>query len=319
MRTSARCEKGKADDICQELRLRVWELRDLRVTRDEARGLFLRLASSIESRARRERYRQGALIDNPEAFAEHVGWFNEQKERETVRILALFNALEKLTEHERWLVKQCKIDGRTHADVASQVGVTEEALCSRLWRAMARLIAIYEGESNDGKTEKRGAVIAPLLFDFTDTECAAFNAVWKVEGRVPTFGGGPPNLPPPPPPPPIVNPAAPVVIGAAKTAVSAVTIAIVVVLLIIVPTGIMAIYYFWPPAPVNTANKGLNLPPVAVVDDVVPMPAPMTPPTSKPTVSKTRPSSTSNPSPPITPDEMESARRKTPRFLPSRK
>jgi DNA-directed RNA polymerase specialized sigma24 family protein len=225
MRTSARCGKGKAEDICQELRLALWEFRELPVTRDEARCVFLRLASTIECRARREVYRQGALIRDAEEFAEQVGWFNELLERETVRALALLNALEKLTDHEQWLVKECKIDGRTHKDVANQVGVSEEAIGNRLWRAMARLIAIFEDADGDGKSEKRGAVIAPLAFEFTDVQRAAFSAIWRAEGRVPTFGGGPPDPPGPPPALPTVPPVAvaPVVSAAVGSAVSGVT------------------------------------------------------------------------------------------------
>ena len=323
MRTSARCGKGEAEDICQEIRLALWELRDLPVTRDEARRVFLQLASRIECRARREVYHQGALLHDAEAFAEHVGWFNEHVERETVRALALFNALEKLTDHERWLVKECKIDGRTYADVANQVGVSEEAIGNRLWRAMARLIAIFEDEDGDGKNEKRGAVIAPLAFEFTDIQRAAFSAIWKAEGRVPTFGGGPPDPPPPPPPPPVVPPVAPVVSAAVGSAVSAATIAIVLVLLILVPTGIVAIYYFWDPPHVQTAGKGLRAPPVNVVDDVVPMyfPVERAPIASNSGRAKTpaASSNTASSSPPLDPEEIERARRQIPRFLPSRK
>jgi DNA-directed RNA polymerase specialized sigma24 family protein len=328
MRTSARCGKSKAEDICQELRLAAWELRDLPVTRDEARCVFLRLASTIECRARREAYRQGALLHDAEEFAEHVGWFNEQVERETVRTVALFNALEKLSDHEQWLVKECKIDGRTYADVANQVGVSEEAIGNRLWRAMALLTAIFEDEDGDGKSEKRGAVIAPLAFEFTDVQRAAFSAIWKAEGRVPTFGGGPPNSPPPPsPPPPVVPPVAPVVSAAVGSVVSAVTIAIVIVLLILVPTGIVAIYYFWDPPRALTANKGLRVPSVIVVDDVVPLyplpfPAERTPTTSNSGRAKTPAPSSNTPtssSPPLDPEEMEGARRQAPRSFPARK
>ncbi|MBK9260243.1 MAG: sigma-70 family RNA polymerase sigma factor [Polyangiaceae bacterium] len=344
MRASARCGKGKAEDICQEIRLALWELRDLPVTRDEARRVFVQLASRLECRARREVYRQGALLHDAEEFAEQVRWFNEHVERETVRAVALFNALEKLSDHERWLVKECKIDGRTYADVANQVGVSEEAITSRLWRAMARLLAIFEDENGDEKSEKRGAVIAPLAFEFTDVQRAAFSAIWRAEGRVPTFGGGPPD---PPGPPPVVPgappvPVAPVVSAAVGSAVSAVTIAIVLVLLILVPTSIVAIYYFWDPPLAQTANKGLRAPPVSVVEDVVPLDyvpprqgssmqipaasssASVQAPTASSSASAQAPTASSSSdtpslSPPIDPEEMERARRQAPRSLPARK
>ncbi|HRI72011.1 MAG TPA: sigma-70 family RNA polymerase sigma factor [Polyangium sp.] len=275
----------------------------------------------FELRARRQVLRQGALVEHPEELATIV-------ERETERALALFQALEQLDDDERWLVKECKIDGRTHADVAEQLGLTEDTIRNRIWRAMARLIAIFEDNDGDGKSEKRGAVIAPLAFEFTDVQRAAFSAIWRAEGRVPTFGGGPPNSPPPPPPPPVVPPVAPVapvVSAAVGSAVSAVTIAIVVALLILVPTGIVVIYYFWDSPIALTANKGLRVPSVNVVEDVVPMyplpfPVERAPKTSNSGHAKTpaAPSNTTSSSPPIDPEEMERARREIPHFPPSR-
>lgn len=245
-----------------------------------------------------------------------------------MRLLALFDALEKLDDHERWLLKQCKIDGRTHADVAEQLGLTEDTIRNRIWRAMARLLAIFEGDKNDGKIEKRGALIAPLAFEFTDTERAAFSAIWRAEGRVPTFGAGPPDPPGPPPIVPGVPPIAvtPVVSAAVGSAVSAATIAIVLVLLVFFPAGIVAIYYFWDPPIAQTANKGLRVPSVIVVDDVVPLyPLPFsteqTPTASNSGRAKTpaAPNNTPSSSAPIDPEEMERARRQAPRSLPARK
>ncbi len=317
MRSSARCRNStEFEDICQEIRCGLWELRDVPATRDEARRVFLRLVNIFELRARRQVLRQGALVERPEELAAIV-------ERETERALALFQALEQLDDDERWLVKECKIDGRTHADVAEQLGLTEDTIRNRIWRAMARLIAIFEDNDGDGKSEKRGAVIAPLAFEFTDVQRAAFSAIWKAEGRVPTFGGGPPNSPPPPPPP-VVPPVAPVVSAAVGSAVSAATIAIVLVLLVFVPMGVVAIYYFWDPPIALTANKGLRVPSVNVVEDVVPMyplpfPVERAPKTSNSGHAKTPAAPSNSPSTPVDPDEIERARRQIPRSLPSRK
>lgn len=320
MRNSARCKMSTdTEDICQEVRVALWEIRDTPATLEEARLIFVRQVNRFELRAKRQVSRQGILVEAPEELAESI-------ERDTVRLLALFDALEKLDDHERWLVKECKIDGRTHADVAQQLGLTEDTIRNRIWRAMARLLAIFEGEKSDGKGEKRGAVIAPLLFEFTDKERAVFSAIWNAEGRVPAFGGGPPNSPPPPPPvvPPVV-PVAPVVSAAVGSAVSAVTIAIVLVLLVFFPAGIVAIYYFWDPPIAQTANKGLRVPSVNVVEDVVPIyPLPViVEPTAKTSNSDRmkipKAPNTPSSSAPIDPEEMERARRQAPRSLPARK
>lgn len=325
MRNSPRYRhSAEFEDICQEVRIALWKIKDVPATQDEARLIFLRLANQFELRARRQLSRQGALMEYPEEVAKSI-------ERDAVRSLGLFKALEKLSDHERWLVKECKINGRTHAEVAEQLGLSEDAIRNRIWRAMAQLLAIFEGENSGGKREKRGAVIAPLAFEFTDTERAAFSAIWSAEGRDPAFGGGPPNSPPPPPPPPVVPPVAPVASAAVGSAVSAavgsavsvVTIAIVLVLLIFVAPSVVAIYYFWDPPCAQTANKGLRVPSVNVVEDVVPMyfPVEHTPTTSISGRAKTPAASSNTPSssPPIDPEEIERARRQTPRSLPSRK
>jgi len=335
MATSVRCRKSsEAEDIRQEIRLALWELRDVPATRDEARLIFLRLASRFESRARRQVFRQGALVEQPEELADAI-------ERDAVRSLALFNALEKLSAHEQWLVKECKIEGRSHEDVAKHLGISHDTVRNRLWRAMTKLLAVFKDEENRGNGRKSHAIVAPLAFEFTDVQRAAFSAIWRAEGRVPTFGGGPPN---PPGPPPVVSgvppvAVAPVVSAAVGSAVSAATVAIVLVLLILVPTGIVAIYYFWDPPHAQTANKGLRALPISVVEDVVPMDfvpprqrsSTQTPATSSSASvqgppSRTSSSSTSvhssdapSSSPPIDPEEIDRARRRRPpRFLPSR-
>ena len=134
-------------------------------------------------------------------------------------------------------------------------------------------------------------------------------------------------MPPPPDPPPVVPgvaPVAPVVSGAYGAIVSAGKIALLFVLLTVVPMGIVAIYYFWDPPHAQTANKGLRVPSVSVVEDVVP-PYPMSFPertfkTQHSGRAKT-PISTNSPSssPSVDPDEIERARRQIPRSLPSRK
>lgn len=329
MRNSPRCRYSpEFDDLRQEIRLALWESKDVPATWEEARGVFLRMTSRV---AQRQVLRQGTLVELPEDFAECV-------ERDILRSLALLNALEKLSDQERWLVKECKIDGRTCADVAHDVGVTEDAVRNRLWRAMARLLAIFEGENN-GKREKRGAIIAPLAFEFTDLQRAAFSTIWHAERRVPMLGGGPPNPPGPPPVAPGAPPVAvaPVVSAAVKSAVSAVTIAIVVVLLFLVPTSIVAIYYFWDPPRVQTAEQGLRAPPVTVIEDVVPMyvaPSREQSSVQSPAASSSagvqapaplrssavvRSNEVTSSSPPLDPKEVERARRRRqPRFLPSR-
>lgn len=333
MLSSARCRGTEAEDIRQEIRLALWEIRDLPMTRDEARATFLRLASRFECRSRRAVYRQGALVDQPEELAAEI-------ERDATRSLALFNALEKLSDHERWLVKECKIEERSHAEVARQLGVSDHTVGNRLWRAMTKLIAMLKDEEKKlEKDQKARGVIAPLAFEFTDTQRAAFKAIWSAEGRIPTFGGGPPD----PPAPPRTLPMAPSTAPAAMTPllsanlggiVSAIAAAIVLVLLL-VPAGVAATCYFANPPLSQTAKKGLLLPDSHAIDDVDPVvpiyedPAAQAPPArtlddnSSPTSSgaqvPVRASKTTNSSPSIDPEELERAhRRSPPRFLPSR-
>lgn len=118
MRTSPRCKGAHAEDICQEIRLALWEIKDQPVTRDEARLVFLRMASRFESRAKRQVFKQGALVEQPEELTQAI-------ERDAARTLVLFNALEKLSNEDQWLVKECKIEERSHADVARQLGVSD--------------------------------------------------------------------------------------------------------------------------------------------------------------------------------------------------
>lgn len=334
MRKSARIRNNKeAEDLRQDMRLALWELRDMPATRDEALQVFARLAARFESRAKRQVFRQGALVEEPEEFAGAI-------ERDAERSLALFDALEKLTPYERWLVKECKIEDRSYAEVGKQLGVTDNTVRNHLWRAMTKLIAFFKEEEKRleedeakqrAKDKKSSTIVAPLAFEFTDTQRAMFSAIWRAEGRVPTFGEGPPGQPPVIPGSPPVF-AAPAIFVAAGAAVAVVVLA----LLLGVPATI-ATSSPWGNSP-QMAHKGLRLPPITVIDDVVPMdyvPPPRntaqtpvasssvtvqapTPPAPSPTTAVASSAAPSS-SPSIDPVELERARRhRPPRFLPSR-
>ena len=325
MQKSGRCRKSnEVEDICQEIRLALWIMKDVPATRAEARLVFLRLASRFESRARRQVYHQGALVERPEDLAGSI-------ERDALQSLVLFEALEKLDAYEQWLIKECKIEGRTYQDVANQLGVCEKTVYNHLWRAIAQLFAAVKGE-DDEKEHKSGALIVPLAFEFTDIQRAAFSAIWRAEGRVPTYGGPPPPPPPPPPPsPPPVVPVvppppifvAPAVSTATSAIIAAVIAAVLVVMLMFMSPSLVALNYFWKPPHLETATKGLHVPPIdqmvppareiEEVDDVIPIYS--APTASSSSASVRSPSS----SPPIDPEDVKKARRRLPHFLPSRK
>lgn len=326
MRNSARCQNSKeTEDICQEIRLALWEIKDVPATREEARRIFLRMASRFESRAKRQVFRQGALVEEPEDFAKSI-------ERDTERSLALLNALEQLDDDEQWLIKECKIEDRSYIDVARQLGVSDNTVRNRLWRAMTKLLAIFKDDDGRNTKKKSHAVVAPLAFEFTEVQRAAFSAIWRAEGRVvPTYGEGPPKPPPSPPVVPAIPPvlAVPAIFAAGGAAVATVVIA----LLVVFPASIGANWGNPPSAP--TAQKGLSVPAIPVIDDVVPMDyvpphetispqasavssALAAPPPSNP--SKTVPSNNApSSSQSIDPEELKRAKRRSPRSLPSRK
>ena len=333
-------QSSYAEDIRQAIRFATWEMRDAPATREEALRTFMRLVYKFESRARRQANRQGSLLHDPEDFAEQVGHFDKEVERNALRSLALFKALEKLNPRDRWLVKECKIEERTHAEVAKELGVSDHTVGNHLWRAMTRLIAIFKEEekSHEENEEKKRedksiAIVAPLAFSFTDTERAMFTAIWRAEGRVPTFGEGPPK--PPSPPPPVIPGFPPIIAAPLVAPVGAVVAGVALaVLLVLVPTSIVVIRYFWDPPQVQTANKGLYVPPaleIENVDQVVPMydvpstvPAPGAPssdvvqtPTPSSSGTSARSSEAPSSSPPLDPEEVERARRRKHRFLPS--
>ncbi len=201
MQSSGRCRNSReADDVRQEIRLAFWELRDTPATPDEARLIFLRLASRFASRSKRQIHRQGALVYDPDGFAEKFGKLTSQYEANAVQSLALLNALEKLDDQQRWFIIECKFKERSNVDVGKELGLSDDIVRNRLWRAITQLLAILKDkdETPHGEKKERGALIAPLMFEFTDDQCAAFWSIWKAEGRLPTHGG-PPGPPPNPP------------------------------------------------------------------------------------------------------------------------
>lgn len=335
MRNSRWRKNSYAEDVRQEIRCALWEARDVPATREEAHRIFTRLVYKFESRAKRQANRQGPLLHDPADFAEKIGHFDKLMEGRILRSLALFHALEKLNPNDRWLVNACKIEERSFTEVAKELGVSDHTVATRLWRAMTRLIAMFNSEvkrfdeTEREEKEQSSAIVAPLGFAFTDTEQAMFTAIWRAEGRVPTFGGGPPKPPDPPPVIPEFSPVfgAPLMIAPLGAVIAGFVLA---VMLVLVPMTVVVLRYFWNPPQVQFANKGLRVPAFEVenVDQVVPiynaqaptMPSADTvqaPASSSSTFA--RPSTAPSSSPPIDPEEIKRAGRRKHLFLPSRK
>lgn len=330
MRSSGRCRKSHdAEDICQEIRLAFWELRDTPATPAEARLTFLRLASRFAMRSKRQVYRQGALVHDPEQFA-------EQRERNAVQSLALFDALEQLDEEQRWIIIECKLKERSNVEVGNDLGVSDDVVRYRLWRAMTQLLGILKDkdEHTSGKKEERGAIIAPLAFVFTDDQCGAFWAIWSAERRLPTYGGGPPGPPPNPTRPfrwiPRFSfPHRPNYIAAIGGGVG-------------VLAGLGALLFFLFESPNATpvmARLGVRdhflaaafgdtstpeYPSAFTKEESSSRPNPKTPSDDSSGIAKSTPQSSrssaaTSSSPPVDPEELRRARRRRPHFFPSRK
>ena len=329
MQNSRRCRRSRdTDDVRQEIRVAFWELRDTPATPAEARLIFQRLASRFAQRTKRQVNRQGALVYDPEGFAERLEGGAEKTEGDAVESLALFDALEQLNDVQRWLIIECKFKERSNVDVGKELRVSGDVVRYRLWRAMTRLVAILKDkdEKTNGKKEERGAIVAPLAFAFTDDQCGVFWAIWKAEGRLPTYGG-PPGPPPNPPRPfrwipRFSSPQAAKYIASVGGGVGALS-------------GIGALLFFLfgsPHANPEMARFGIrdHFRVEAFGNTATPLnPEPLesSPPnektlsvdTSTTHSSLATASTATNSSPPINPEEIRRAQRRAPRFLPTRK
>jgi DNA-directed RNA polymerase specialized sigma24 family protein len=340
MESSMRCRKSaEPDDIRQEIRLAFWELRDTPATPHEARRIFQKLASRFATRSKRQVYRQGALVHDPDGFAEKIG-FTEQSERHVVQSIALFGALEKLDDEQRWLIIECKFKERSNLEVGKELGVSDDVIRYRLWRAMTELLAILKekDDTTNGEKKERGIIVAPLMFEFTNDQCGAFWSIWSAEGRLPTYGG-PPGPPPNPPRPfrwmPRFSPprAANYIAAIGGGIGGAAGIGALLFFLFATPPAnpkmarigvrdhfLSAAYgdTFAPQSPTSTTSaESMSL------SDEIP---PEINPNDSGTKTEEHASATSNhadpamsSSPPIDPDEIKRAKRRGPRLLPSRK
>lgn len=331
MESSVRCRKSaEPDDIRQEIRLAFWELRDTPATPQEARRIFQKLASRFASRSKRQVFRQGALVHNTDGFAEKLGKFTEQSELHVLQSLALFDALEQLDDEQRWLIIECKFKGRSNVEVGKDLGVSDDVIRYRLWRAMTELLAILKekDESTIGEKKERGVIIAPLMFEFTNDQCGAFWSIWSAEGRLPTYGG--PPGPPPKSPEPLrwvprfSSPNAPTYIAAIGGTVGAVA-------------GVGAFLFFMFGMPNSTpkaARFGVQdyfravdvgntsspqIPKPELTGSIVLTNENVSVESNDVATSASSDAQSNNSSPPIDPDEIKRAKRRGPRFLPTRK
>ncbi len=127
----------RAEDLYQELFLRIHQARD---RYDPARPFtpwFFRIANRLLIDDRRRAFRSHEVpIGDGEAGAVRRGSEEEVADREQVDQL-----LETLSTDERYLVLSAKVEGLGHAELAAQLGKSVDAVKKRTSRAIQRLRA----------------------------------------------------------------------------------------------------------------------------------------------------------------------------------
>ena len=164
----------------------------------EARLALLKLASTVARRWSR-RDANDANPNDPTTDLESFSSFRDG-EAQIFDALAVIEVLDLLEEPHRGLLIAHKVLGYTAAELANELGISEDKVARQIWTATAG-VATKLRKPNKAE-EKRRALAALLLpgpLALTPELRAGMCAIWSAEGRLPQFGG--PKGPPPPPPP----------------------------------------------------------------------------------------------------------------------
>jgi len=126
-----------ADEIAQEAMLRIWNAR-ASVDIDGARPLLFRIASNlaIDRLRERRRWRFTEIDETPEP-AETVSAERTLAARQELEIVA--EAIAALPENCRAAFVMSRIDGRKHAEIAAEMGISKSMVEKHVAEAVFRL------------------------------------------------------------------------------------------------------------------------------------------------------------------------------------
>lgn len=263
-------------DVMQEVWLAVCEgTVQLPSDVEKAKLELFKVTRRIAQRLSRHRQSHALRhVPEPDNYADDL----EEQERAT-RMLVVLDAFERLSPEHLHLAREYYVLGYTIKQIAKRAGVEEDCMEKRIWRVSAELQHICQTDDRlhhrKNKRQKSGMLIVPFALDLDPETRAAFCTIWEAVGRSPEFGGAPP-----PSGTPTIRPVfhvAPILYSLTGSAVAAVALVMLGMLFVLVPMGIVALQYFWKPAHLETAQTGLQVPPVPgiaeikAVDEVVPV------------------------------------------------
>ncbi|HEX4504205.1 MAG TPA: sigma-70 family RNA polymerase sigma factor [Alphaproteobacteria bacterium] len=126
-----------ADEIAQEAMLRIWSARDS-VGIDGARPLLFRIASNlaIDRLRERRRWRFTDIAETPEP-AQTVSAERSLAARQELEIVAA--AITALPGNCRTAFVMSRIDGRKHAEIAAEMGISKSMVEKHVAEAVFRL------------------------------------------------------------------------------------------------------------------------------------------------------------------------------------
>ena len=254
----------------------------------EARLALLKLASTVARRWSR-RDANDANPNDPTTDLESFESFRDG-EAQIFDALAVIEVLDLLEEPHRGLLIAHKVLGYTAAELAYELGISEDKVARKIWTATAD-VATKLRKPNKAEEKRRalGALLLPGPLALTPELRAGMCAIWEAEGRLPQFGGpkGPPPPPPPRPPAKLIRlPFAPL------TMPKLAALAVFVLFALLALVGLVALLVFLtrPHEPPRLARSGLVTPPMTfdVSSNVVTPSTPSTPTTTPSTSSSAR-------------------------------
>ena len=129
-----------ADEIAQEAMLRIWNAR-ASVRIDSARPLLFRIASNlaIDRLRERQRWRFTDIAETPEP-AETASAERSLAARQELQAVA--TAIAALPDNCRTAFVMSRIDGRKHAEIAAEMGISKSMVEKHVAEAVFRLTLI---------------------------------------------------------------------------------------------------------------------------------------------------------------------------------
>lgn len=129
-------DKDDAEDVVQELFLRLWKNREKIIVKENVSGYLFKMAKHFALNHIRSANHFNSLSENPDQIL--LSYEDDQLESEEFRV-ALYDCIDRLPGREKEVLLLHRIEGLKQAEISEKLSITVKTIKNQIWMSLQRM------------------------------------------------------------------------------------------------------------------------------------------------------------------------------------